>query len=106
MNYRHPAFHALIVRPETANRVDTEEICDKSDQSKRRDNNGQLVPSRRVLPVAIHEDEPESKSQFNDYAEKECLAGDKWKEHAVGDNERKYRNNEQKCDDRVLQKRI
>src|SRR5262249_6953695 len=93
-----PAFHALEVGPETAQRIDAAEISDQGDKSEYSHADGKRRRLRTVFCIEACEDEPDGKSYFDQNAEIERCAGNKREEKRVRDDKRKDRNEEEERD--------
>lgn len=86
-----PAFHAFKVGPETAKRIDADEVGHESDEGKNGDAYGKSIEFGTILCVEKCQDDPAQESDLYQNTEIETFAGNERKEERIGDYERKDR---------------
>src|SRR3989344_761243 len=94
MRKRHPTIHALVVAPETFERINPACICYGDDCNKRRKRIKKPGFSWPVFRIYQSERKPRASDNFNDYAEREVLTRNKRKEHLICDYENYERKRE------------
>lgn len=101
MNYGKPAFHALEVRPQTAERIDSQEIRYEYDDYKERDSQSERSEFGAVTRLKKGQNDPAGKDQLDNQSKIESFAGYKREEIRVENDQRKDRDYEDQTDHNI-----